>query len=167
MNIFDVLLGTPYWVWIAFSYLLWLGIQAIKPSAVPLWRMSIIPLIFLSWSLSSIYSRCIACTQLVGFWITALVIGAFLGRYLMSRLDFRIDADAIIHLPGSRSTLMLAMIFFMVKYGLGFTYALNPMMRADLMMQTCDVMVSGLISGIFMGRFGYIVYRYRSRRDMR
>lgn len=167
MNIFDILLGTPYWVWIVFSYLLWVGMQATKPSTIPLWRMSIIPLIFLSWSLSSIYARCIACEELLGFWIVALAIGAFLGRYLMSRLDFRIDADAMIHLPGSRSTLMLSMIFFIVKYGLGVTYALNPMMRSDLMVQTFDVMVSGLISGIFIGRFGYIVYRYGSRKDVR
>ena len=167
MNIIDIVLGTPYQVWIMLSYLLWVGIQAIKPSTVPLWRMSIIPLIFLAWSLSSIYSRCIACTQLIGFWIASITIGALLGRYLMSRLDSRIDAAGIIHLPGSSSTLILSMIFFLVKYGLGVTYALNPMMRSDLMVQAFDVMVSGLISGIFIGRFGYIVYRYSSRKDVR
>jgi hypothetical protein len=161
MNILDIVLGTPYWVWIVFSYLLWVGIQATKPSMVPLWRMSIIPLIFLAWSLSSIYARCIACMQLIGFWIAAITIGVLLGRYLMSRLDFRIDASAMIHLPGSRSTLILSMIFFIVKYGLGVTYAVNPIMRSDLMVQGFDVMVSGFISGIFIGRFGYIVYRYR------
>lgn len=160
MNILDIILGTPYWVWIVFTYLLWVGIQATKPSTVPLWRMSIIPLIFLVWSLSSIYSRCIACTQLIGFWGAAFTIGVLVGRYLMSRLDFRIDA-AMIHLPGSSSTLILSMFFFILKYGLGVMYALNPIMRSDFMVQGFDVMISGLISGIFIGRFGYIVYRYR------
>lgn len=159
MNIFDIFLGTPYWVWGIFAYLVYVGIKATKPHAVPVLRMGIIPTIFILWSLYSAFYKCNACPHYVGLWFLALLMGIYIGYRIALQYKINRDANNCIHVPGSFLPLLLSMLFFTLKYMLGVSYALYPILKANMLLLSVDLTVSGLISGIFLGRFGYILFQ--------
>ena len=160
MNFLDIILGTPWWVWILFGYLLIVGIKATKPNILPLWRIAVMPLIFVIWSIYSIYYKCIYCPKFFGIWFVALIFGILIGHLISMRLKSNIDSEKLIHMPGSLIPLLLSMMFFVLKYGLGVTYSLYPVMKGDLILLNFDLLLSGLISGIFCGRFSCVLYKY-------
>jgi hypothetical protein len=47
-----ILANTPIWVFALLAYLIWQGSQAIRPRTRPIWRMLIVPLVFLLIGLS-------------------------------------------------------------------------------------------------------------------
>lgn len=57
--------------------------------------------------------------------------------------------------------LLLALSFFVIKYTLGFTYAVYPSMRSNLLLLSFDLITSGIISGISLGRFLNVAYKYK------
>ncbi len=163
MNIVSILQETPIWVWVLLSYLFITGIQASRPSNVSIWRLSIMPTIFMVWSLYGLYKKCFWCLQPFVVWCGSLVGGLLIGYYLSRKHGIRVDGDtALIHMPGSFVPLILALMFFAVKYTLGVHCALNPLMKESTLLLTIDTLMTGLISGISAGRFAYIVRVYRS-----
>lgn len=162
MNILDIIWGTPYSVWVLLAYLLMVGIKATQKNVFPLWRMGIIPIIFILWSFHSIYYKCMSCPQFFGLWFIALMAGVLIGYQIMVRLKVSLDSSKLVHLPGSYIPLLFSMLFFILKYGVGVTYALYPIMRTNVPLFSFDLCLSGLISGIFLGRFGYVLYKYVS-----
>ncbi|MGE0207173.1 MAG: DUF6622 family protein [Candidatus Babeliales bacterium] len=160
MNILSILQGTPYWVWNILAYLIISGAKATKPVVFPLWRFGIMPLVFVVWSLTSLHTRCGSCLSLYAFWVAALFFGIGVGYCLLQRTSITFDAQGSIHLPGSFVPLLLSLLFFAGKYSLGVTYALNPALKTSFLLGF-DVALSGVISGISLGRFLNIVYRYK------
>lgn len=162
MNLFNILQGTPYWVWILFAYLLMVGISALKSRSMPWWRFAIIPLIFTVWSLFSIYNKCTTCPLLFCIWLAALTIGTIGGYYLMNKTKFTIDAPTkLIHIPGSFIPLLLSISFFSIKYIFGVAYAINPLLNKNMFVLGIDIFLSGIICGIFLGRLIGILYQYQ------
>ena len=48
--VFGVLTHTPPWVFLLFAYLVWQGIRALQPRTQSIWRLMIVPLIFIVWA---------------------------------------------------------------------------------------------------------------------
>ncbi len=161
MNVIDIILGTPLWVWLLFGYLIFAGLQSIKPQSIPLWKFSIVPIIFISWSLSTIYHKCQHCMSMSIIWLGTLSIGFMIGYFLIRKINIKLDKKThIIYWPGSFMPLILSLIFFSVKYPLGAAYAINPVLKENTLILGVDIIVSGLISGIGLGRFTGIVKQY-------
>ena len=49
---FRILAHTPIWVVILLAYLIWQGMQALRPRTQAVWRMLIVPLVFFGMGLS-------------------------------------------------------------------------------------------------------------------
>ena len=157
----QIITGTPYWVWVLFAYLLLIGVRALKKRRAPLYRFGIMPAIFILWSLSSLFSK---PTSLTVIWAALVLMGSLTSYHLASRL--RITADktsGLIEIPGSIIPLVLSCSFFSIKYILGVSFALDPLLKTNLLISGFDAAVSGLISGISVGRFFRILSRYRMR----
>jgi hypothetical protein len=164
MNIIDIIKGTPFWVWIILGYLVFQGIRATKPSVLSAWQLTIMPLLFIIWSLYSLCSKCAEFNFFLGFWFIAFCVGIFIGYKIMQKVSFKIDAKTkLIHLPGSIIPLCLSMVFFLTKYGLGVTYSLNPIMRGDLYLMSFDLLISGLVAGLSAGRMFIILKSYSAK----
>ncbi|MBP6870058.1 hypothetical protein KBC04_04195 [Candidatus Babeliales bacterium] len=161
MNILHVITGTPAWVWVLFGYLLFSGIQAIKSYVVPVWKLAIMPAIFMTWSLYGILSKSNFNILLLSYWCMAVVIGRFVGYKIFSRMNFYIDAQTkLVYMPGTYSNLMLSMSFFLIKYAINVIYAVYPIMKLNIYLTSFDVIVSALISGIFLSRLIIVIDRY-------
>ena len=49
--------NTPPWVFVVFALLVVLGVQALRPRILPVWRMVAIPLVFSAWGLITLATR--------------------------------------------------------------------------------------------------------------
>lgn len=157
MNILDILWGTPWWVYALFVYLLIVGIKSLRPDSASLPRLLIAPTVFIIWSLYSINVKYGLSPTTVGLWALALSIGIFIGLSILSK-GIKINRqNMLVHIPGSWYPLICFMIFFVLKYSLGVTYAIAPNYATNIFFWTTDILASGLISGIFVGRLVYIL----------
>jgi len=50
----DLLQNTPLWVYLLLAYLVWQGLQSLRPRTQPVWRRLIVPLVFIALGLSRI-----------------------------------------------------------------------------------------------------------------
>ena len=152
-NIFDIIKGTPYWVWALFAYIIIRGVQATKARAVPLYALVIMPVVFITWSLYSLCKKYGMASIPLGLWVIFAAAGMIIGYNMMKRLTLSIDTKTkSIYLPGSWTPLLLSLVFFGIKYFLGVTYALDPAASAKALFYSLDSIVSGAVSGLSVGR---------------
>ena len=156
MDILDLLWGTPWWVYAIFVYLVLVGIKSLRPDNVSLLRLVIAPLIFIVWSLYSFSGKYGLSLTIVSLWLMSVAIGIFLGWTLLYH-GIKINKNNLIHIPGSSVPLLLYMTFFLLKYFLGVNYALDPATQQNIFFWATDVVISGIITGIFGGRFLHVI----------
>lgn len=162
MNFFDLISGTPVWVWVIFVYLIIVGVNSFRSRTVSLGKLAIMPTLFMLWSLYSLYVKCASCYYFLIIWTACAVFGVIVGGRIIQRLRVSIDKHTkLIHMPGSCIPLMLAISFFVLKYTLGVMYALDPLMRHNMLLLGFDTVISGLIAGISLGRFVAIYKTYK------
>ena len=157
-NLLQIISGTPFWVWIVFAYILFVGINALRKRIVPVYRFAIMPIIFVVWSIVSLYDK---TTFSLIMWSLFYGIGITLGYYMMRRLNISINKETyLVHIPGSVIPLIISCSFFLVKYCLGVSYALNPILKFNVIIAGFDGVLSGIFSGISTGRFLKILHKY-------
>jgi ABC-type amino acid transport system permease subunit len=164
--IIEIISRTPWWVWILFVFLLWIGLRALRPSTGPFWRLAILPLVFLVWGLQSLVSRYPIDAFSLGPWLLAIAIGVALGLLLVARVELRADrAHGLIWLPGGATTLVLILLIFAARYTFGVLQGMTPGIIADPRFLIADVGLSGLVAGIFAGRLLGLWRKYRAAPD--
>ena len=52
-----ILTHTPLWVFVLLAYLVWQGILSLRPRTMPIWRLMIVPAVFIVMGLSRIALR--------------------------------------------------------------------------------------------------------------
>jgi hypothetical protein len=155
-GIFDILRNTPLWVFALFALLAWLGIQALRPRTVPLWRLLATPVIFIGWGVVSLALR--SSPILIADWLVAALIGAGIA-WTTVRLDTaRIDGGHVT-MPGSVLPLIRNLLIFSAKYAIGVAIAMAPGASADLAIW--DIAISGLSAGYFAGWLTRLALAYR------
>ncbi len=149
----DLLSGTPWWVYLIFLYLLWIGFQASKPRKIPLRRLFILPLLLTVWSLYGLFLRMDGRYGYFVVWIVALLVGGALGWVWVRKWKATVNwHEKTINLPGSWSVLIFVLIIFVAKYWFGYTYSVNPESVYNPTIFLSDAIISGFITGIFVGR---------------
>ena len=53
-SLFQIVTNTPLWVWPLMAFVLWLGVQGLRPRVIPWWRLAILPAVGLATSLGGI-----------------------------------------------------------------------------------------------------------------
>ena len=161
-----VLLHTPWWVFAVFALLLVLGVQALRPRVVPLWRLLVTPGIFITWGLVSLALRLTPSSPLILLdWLAAAAVGGVLAWIPRRPARMHIDTAGIA-VPGSALPLVRNLLIFSTKYALTVAAVLVPAQQPQLALW--DIAVSGASAGYFLGWLAHValVYRHAPRADV-
>ncbi len=160
-DILTVLQHTPTWVFALFGVLLVLGLQSLKPRTVAVWRVLIVPAVFIAWGLYGLAVRSSISPELPWFWVGAACVAA-VGSWLVTNLDSMRPEPAYgrVHLEASAFPLVRNMVLFFAKYCIGIAIAYAIVDRQAL--YPFDVAISGLSAGYFAGWLARFAQRYRS-----
>ena len=163
-GILRIFSGAPVWVFPLLAVLIVLGVQALWPRKVPLWRLALAPAMFMSWGLISLGARAVTSPELLAGWGIAAAIGVILAQYAARPDRLRIDPlEGLIAVPGSPVPLVRNLSMFLTKYGLGIAFALAPGWHASIAM--ADIAVSGLSAGYFAASLLLLLAAYRAARQ--
>lgn len=146
--------NTPLWVWALLAFLVTRGIAALKPQETSLGRLAIVPALFTVWGLWSITTRYPGSWLAWALWAAAIAAGAGLGWWLMRRVQLRVEpATGTLWRGADYSLLPLLLVTFVVKYGFEVAFAMMPSLITDSGVQAAYLLLSGGLTGIFVGKF--------------
>lgn len=162
-TIIVALKGTPWWVYVLFVYLVIIGFLAAKTRIISIWRLFIIPIVFTVLSLETLLTAVKPDFFAVSSWLIAIIIGTLLGMWQVSH--WRIQTDRkhfLVRVPGNWSTLILILIIFATKYYFSYKLAIDPHLIDQTWFEFNMLAVSGLCTGLFIGRLVYFIYRMKT-----
>lgn len=159
-SITAALLNTPWWVYLVFVYVLFIGIKSLKTQVVSVKKLFIIPTLLILLSLNEL----VTAVNLVYFnimvWCTAAAVGIFFGWLYVYFYNIQVDKKKkLIKIPGNWATLILLIIIFATKYFFGYELAIDPKRLEDTFFELTMLSVSGLCAGLFLGRLFCYLYR--------
>ena len=153
MFIINFLLNTPYWVYLIFIALLFLGIKGTKTRTIHPKKLFMLPSLLTIYILSTINEGYLALTY---------IIFAFMGSNVGYKLALRENVQYIncstITINGNYQMLIIAMCFFIIKCYLGYMMAVAP---TNWIFSFLDLAVSASVSSFFLGK-AYCHYKAAS-----
>jgi hypothetical protein len=126
-----------------------------------------LPLLFTVWSLWDLVRIYGVTTQSVLVWLVGILIGIAAGWLLVRSMTITVDpASGVIHHPADYTLLPPILVTFAVKYAFGAISATSPELLQQPAFLLADLGLSGLFSGIFVGKFAVYAGRYFSARKV-
>lgn len=163
--IFRFLQGTPWWVFVVFAVLVWLGVQALRPRVLALPRVFLTPAVFIGWGVVNLVVAANAAPFVLLDWLLTAVAGAALALATTGIDGMRVDRDhGLVHLPASWLPLLRILLIFAAKYAIAAIGTVRPELHGALL--PWDIAVSGLSAGYFLGWTTRFVRRYRRVADV-
>lgn len=158
----EMLAGTPTWVWVLLVFLVIRGIKSSRTGVAQLWRLAIIPGIFTVMGLYSLFVTLEFTAFSFFSWLITAAIGIAFGYAITRHVVVRADRDkGLIEIPGSWLTLVLILCIFASKYALSYQLEMDPEIVGNEGYIFIDAAVSGVIAGLFFGRFFTYWDKYR------
>ena len=152
-TLWQILINTPWWVYLLFAYLVLIGIKCSKTNITPMGKLFAIPVIFTVLSIDTLVSQVGVSTYSVSVWAIAILVGCGLGWYQIYRLAIEADKkNKLIKVPGTWSTLIIIMIIFFSKYYFGYETAAHPEVLHHKGFVFVMLGLSGVFTGLFIGR---------------
>jgi len=149
----DLIKGTPIWVWFLLLFLIYMGSKSFFDRTIEVKKLLIIPIVFLVMTAAHIKDP-------LSYGIF-LILGAIVGFFSCFRYKIRVDREhKLLSIPGSPLPLILIILVFVKNYFYGYEHAVHPEMFKNIMFLAISYIVSGVFSGIFIGRAGTHFYRY-------
>lgn len=164
-TIYEFLIHTPWYVYIIFIYILFIGIKSLRDNVVSVYKFAILPILFIWMSVDIFTAKDHLSTQ---HWIT-FVIGIIIGS-AFSWVTFKstiLGADAkkkLVKLSGNYSTLILLLVIFAVKYYVAYQVAVIS--HPSNMHLIGLILLSSIFTGTFVGRFLLVIYALKHGRQM-
>ena len=156
----QILTHTPIWVFPLFAYLVWLGIKAMRPRTVTIWRSLIVPAVFIVWGLSRLLSRQDHAWPLVT-WVAAAAVLLVIG--LLTARPFELDhTTGEIKRPGSWVPLIRNVMVFALQYTVAVIVAVDP--HDATTAAIVGRAISGGTTGYFLGRTVALLRQYWKQR---
>jgi hypothetical protein len=154
MPLAAIIQGTPIWVWVLLVYLLSRGFKAMNSGTAPLSKLAVVPLIFTAWGILHLITDPLAGWSSAIVWVVGALIGIAGGVFIASRTRFIVDPQAnTVMLPGSMVPLALIVITFAAKFWLGVEVATATSLASLGVYMLLGAAVSGVVAGVFAGRF--------------
>ncbi len=151
---YTVFQSTPLWVYLIFLCCVYLGIRSRKSRAVSFQRLLLLPFLFLTWSFGYLLEKYGISFSTLSVWLFAIALGTSIGWKLHRPLHLAIDRQKKrITIPGTWSVLVLSLLLFLSKYSFGYLHAVAVGAKDRLLIFGSDLLISGTISGIFLGKF--------------
>ncbi len=160
-HLISLIISTPWWVFIIFGYLLFVGFKATQPRTVPLVLLFIMPILLNIWSLINFCRNSSTIYPQLFWWLAMFMSGLIIGFFIHNKRTIIINRQAMtVHLPGSWIPLILIMSVFIVKYYFGYACAIAISANDCIAYQLYKSYFSAFASGIFMGNVAHIVNEY-------
>jgi hypothetical protein len=157
----EIFTDTPWWVYIFFVFLILVGLQSTKPRTIPIKRIVILPAIFMVWNILWLAERTEGQLSLAAFLILGFIVGSFIGWQTAQAWHIYADHKRkLISVPGTWTTLIFILLVFSVRYYFVYNYINHPQSAPHLF--TPDALISGLFTGIFIGRAFELYRKYKN-----
>lgn len=157
----EIFKQTPWWVYALFAGLMLIGLRATQPRIMTVKKLWLLPLVFTVWNLVWLEERVHGHYSLIVFWLIGLSFGGFFGWLTIRRWVVKAVRSDSISLPGTWSTLILILLVFVIRYFFIFNYETHPEAASHLFLS--DALISGSITGIFIGRAVGLILKYTER----
>lgn len=148
---------TPLWVWPLLACVIFMGLRATRERTMRLFQPLIVPLIFLTISLTS--GSMLGHGVFALLWAIGFGCGALAGLWLANRLAMQVLPDRRLRLGGQWLTLWLSLTIFISHFAFSVLAAVAPTVLDLLQVGGALSLLVGLCSGLFLGRGGGIVLR--------
>jgi len=156
----QILIHTPLWVFPLFAYLVWQGIKARRPRTTSIWRALIVPMVFIVWGLSRLWSRHDYMWPLLS-WVAAAL--ALMPVGLLTTKPLELDhVTGQITRPGSYVPLIRNITVFALQYTVAVIAAVDPDGRT--LATVVGRAISGATTGYFLGRTIALLRQYWKQR---
>lgn len=160
ITIQQILIHTPWWVYVLLVYLIFIGVKARNTGIVSIYKLAVLPLLFLIMSIESMISHFKIESLSISTWLISIIIGSIIGLLLVYKSKIRVDrANKLLELPGSWTTLILILAIFMAKYYCGYALSKDPGAAINTHTEILVLALSGICTGTFIGRMLIYVYR--------
>jgi hypothetical protein len=154
---------TPWWVFLIFVFVVARGVAALRTRTAEISRLALLPAIFAVWGGYSLFNLFDLNAEALAIFAIALLAGAAFGLLLSHHGIVRADQNkGLVEVSGSPVILILVLIIFASKYALAYWVATDPGARYSTGFLAVDAIVSGLVIGIFIGRFAGLWRRYKA-----
>lgn len=161
--IWQTLIQTPWWVYVALILLIKLGFQAGRLRVAKLRRLVIVPIALTVWTIASLADLFSVNTLMVSTLTVTVIVGMIIGWVQVYRYDLKIDRQKyLIETPGTWSIAVVICLVFISRYYLGYQLAVNPMLAQQPNVELTALVISGLCTGFFMGRMICYLYRFKT-----
>ena len=155
-----ILANTPLWVFALLAYLIWQGLQGLRPRTRPIWRTLIVPLVFFLWGLSRLVLARDHGLEPLAAWFVALILFSALGLSLRPKL-LSVDREkGTATRPGGFGPLIRNITVFSLQYGVAVATAMK--LEPDAAVAIIGHAVSGASAGYFSGWAAALLRRYRN-----
>ncbi len=155
-----ILVNTPIWVFPLLAYLIWQGWQARRPRTQPVWRMLIVPLVFLLMGLSRlVLARGTGVEPLLA-WLVAAILFAALAFSRGPQLLAVDKEKRQVTRAGSAMPLVRNITVFAAQYGVAVATAMK--LEPHAAVAIIGHAVSGASAGYFSGWTAALLRRYRN-----
>jgi hypothetical protein len=152
--IIEIIKGTPVWVYFLLGLLIYKGISATNGKMMSLKKLFIMPIVFIFLMGQKMSASPAA---FLGF----LVIGCFVGWLIYKNIEIKADKEKrLIFIPGSYMPLILIVTAFVKGYYIGYQTAVHPELVKTFWFAFSVAAVSGIFSGMFIGRTALYLYKY-------
>jgi hypothetical protein len=166
MSLAQIVHGTPVWVWVLLVVLLSRGLKALNSHTASLARLAIVPLIFAGWGILHLLSNPLTGWSSVIVWVAGALVGIAAGVVIAKRSRFIVDPIAkTVMVPGSAVPLLLMIAAFASEFWVGVQLAVATSITALGMYTLIGATVSGIVAGVFAGRFITYWRAMNARRD--
>jgi hypothetical protein len=159
-QLWQIISGAPWWVYVLFVILVIIGIKATKPSTVAIQRLIVLPIVFIAWSLYNLYQNVsLGFPSLIVWWVLSLGFGIYLGYNAVN--SWKIHSDRrkkTVTIPGNYSTLILVISIFVLSFFWGYFYA--TLESVPFWIYLADTISLTLIKGVFVGRGACFLKNY-------
>ncbi|WP_029978480.1 DUF6622 family protein [Pseudomonas sp. PH1b] len=148
----DILQGTPLWVYAVFALVCYYGLRALSTTRESRRSLLLTPVILLVWSLCSVSLGDYPWLAL-GAWASGAALGSLLAMLLFSNAGVLLESggEALL-VPGTLKILGISLLFFAVKYWIGYQSAVHPEHASSIQMLGISGAAAGFTVGLFCGR---------------
>ena len=159
--LFQIVVNTPLWVWPLMGFVVWLGLQGLRPRVVPWWRLAILPLVGFAASLGGIAQSANPAWAAIG-WGLALLVFLPLGWLIGQRRPVRVrPEDGRLEIGGGWFVLVFGVSIFAVRYAMGVLFGVLPALRGETFWIYLSGAVGGMVAGIGIGWIANLLRRAR------
>lgn len=160
--IVKVIMQTPWWAFVAFVYILLVGIRGFwKRTFNNITTLFFLPIVFTGLSVMFLYQNYGFNLHNLNYFLLAYVIGILIGFTHAYKIGFIIDEQSKkFIIPGSFLNLILMLTIFAKKYYFGYKYAIDATLKDNFFYMLFDLIFTGLVLGMLMGRPLFYAKKY-------